>query len=199
MACAAGPTLVSPAADPGTLVIVSRRRSRSGDGTMPCDGRASRRVAWITSWSMAKKILLDVDPGIDDAVALCLALFDPQLEVVAVTAVGGNVRPEQATRNVQAIIEQLDPPRWPRIGAGHHARAGPAQSRRATARGRWTGQRQVSRSPSCSTRHPSEKVICDEIRAAAGELTIVALGPADQPGSGLCPRPRPGRTWSARS
>ena len=38
---------------------------------------------------MTKKILLDVDPGIDDAVALCLALFDPQYEVVAVTAVGG--------------------------------------------------------------------------------------------------------------
>ena len=65
---------------------------------------------------MTKKILLDVDPGIDDAVALCLALFDPQLEVVAVTAVAGNVPPDQATRNVQAIIEQLDPPRWPRIG-----------------------------------------------------------------------------------
>src|SRR5262245_50574008 len=65
---------------------------------------------------ITKKVLIDVDPGIDDAVALCLALFDPQLEVVAVTAVGGNVPPEIATRNVQAIIEQLDPPRWPRIG-----------------------------------------------------------------------------------
>ena len=43
---------------------------------------------------MAKKILLDVDPGIDDAVALCMAMFNPQLEVVAVTAVGGNVQPD---------------------------------------------------------------------------------------------------------
>src|SRR5437016_772850 len=66
----------------------------------------------------AKKVILDVDPGIDDAVAICLALFDPQIEVVAVTAAGGNVPAEQATRNVQAIIEQLDPPRWPRIGVG---------------------------------------------------------------------------------
>src|SRR5471032_2983258 len=66
---------------------------------------------------ITKKVILDVDPGIDDAIALTMALFDPQLEVVAVTAVGGNTSPAQATRNVQAIIEQLDPPRWPRLGA----------------------------------------------------------------------------------
>jgi purine nucleosidase len=66
---------------------------------------------------MARKVILDVDPGIDDAMALCLALSNPDLDVVAVTAVGGNVSPLQATRNVQAVIEQLDPPRWPRLGA----------------------------------------------------------------------------------
>ncbi len=49
---------------------------------------------------MQKKVILDVDPGIDDAVAMCMAMFDPQLEVVAVTAVGGNVPPQMATRNV---------------------------------------------------------------------------------------------------
>src|SRR6185295_13544378 len=77
----------------------------------------------------AKKVILDVDPGIDDAIALCLALFDPQFEVVAVTSAGGAVPADQATRNVQAIIEQLDPPRWPRIGAGADPDAGlPAHS-----------------------------------------------------------------------
>ena len=60
---------------------------------------------------MARKVILDVDPGIDDAMALCIALFDPKLEVIAVTAVGGNCSPAQATRNVQTIIEQIDPPR----------------------------------------------------------------------------------------
>src|SRR2546421_510887 len=65
---------------------------------------------------MARKVILDVDPGISDAVAMCLALFDPRLEVVAINAVGGSVTPDVATRNVQAVIEQLDPPRWPRIG-----------------------------------------------------------------------------------
>ena len=52
---------------------------------------------------MARKIILDVDPGIDDAVALCLALCDPSLDVVAVTATGGIVSPDQSTMNVQAM------------------------------------------------------------------------------------------------
>ena len=46
---------------------------------------------------MPKKVILDVDPGIDDAMALCMALFNPKLEVVAVTATGGNVPPKLAT------------------------------------------------------------------------------------------------------
>jgi hypothetical protein len=34
-----------------------------------------------------RKVIIDCDPGIDDAVALALALFDPRVEVLAVTAV----------------------------------------------------------------------------------------------------------------
>ena len=125
---------------------------------------------------MAKKILLDVDPGIDDAVTLCQALFDPAIEVVAVTAVAGNVPAEQATRNVQAVIEQLDPPRWPRIGEATAPNFGlptrPFSPHGADGLG--NAQFQVSE---LQHRHPSEKLICDEVRAAPGEVTIVALGP----------------------
>jgi purine nucleosidase len=125
---------------------------------------------------MAKKILLDVDPGIDDAVTMCLALFDPQIEVVAVTPVAGNVPAEQATRNVQAVIEQLDPPRWPRIGVATMPEGGlPVRTPGPHgADGLGNCQFQVSE---LQHRHPSEKLICDEVRAAPGEVTIVALGP----------------------
>ena len=124
---------------------------------------------------MARKILLDVDPGIADAVALCLALADPRLEVVAVTATGGIVSPDQATRNVQALVEQLDPVRWPRLGA-----ADPDQMLRTD------GHELCGRDGFCGAdmrvaelhhQHPSVKVIADEIRAAPGDLTIIAGGP----------------------
>ncbi|MGQ9576649.1 MAG: nucleoside hydrolase [Thermoguttaceae bacterium] len=125
---------------------------------------------------MQKKVILDVDPGIDDAMAMAMALFDPGLEVVAVTAVGGNVPPQQATRNVQAIIEQLDPPRLPRVGAASAPDRGlPVDSRHLYGvDGLGDVGLQVAE---LRTQHPSEKIICDEVRAAPEAVTIVALGP----------------------
>jgi inosine-uridine nucleoside N-ribohydrolase len=126
--------------------------------------------------SMARKLIIDTDPGIDDAVALTLALFDPRLEVVAVTAVGGNVPPEIATRNVQVILEQLDPPRWPRVGSASEPDGGlPTDARHIHgADGLGNSGFDVSE---LQHRHPADKVICDEVRAAPDEVTILALGP----------------------
>lgn len=53
------------------------------------------------------KILLDCDPGLDDALALVLAHGDPGLELVAVTTVGGNVPLEGTTRNSLQLREYL--------------------------------------------------------------------------------------------
>ncbi|GIW78242.1 MAG: nucleoside hydrolase [Gemmatales bacterium] len=66
---------------------------------------------------MPRKIAIIADPGIDTAFALTLALFDPELEVLGIGATAGNIGYEQATRNVQIVVEQIDPPRWPRLGA----------------------------------------------------------------------------------
>ncbi len=95
--------------------------------------------------NMARKVILDVDPGIDDAMALCWALLSPRLDVVAVTAVAGNCAAAQATRNVQAIIEALDPPRWPRIGRRQRPRGRPADPRAGPLRARRPGRRQSGR------------------------------------------------------
>lgn len=123
-----------------------------------------------------RKIILDVDPGIDDALAMTLALFDPRIEVVAVTAVGGSVSPEQATRNVQTIIETLDPPRWPRVGAATAPdRPLPADNAHIYgADGLGNADFPVSQ---LHHKHLSVKVIADELRTAPEEVTIVAMGP----------------------
>jgi len=124
---------------------------------------------------MPRKVILDVDPGIDDALAMCLALADPRLEVVAVTATAGNVSAEQATRNVQAIVEELDPPRWPRIGAASVRTPLPADGTQLH------GTNGLGDVPlnvaELVHQHPAEKVICDEVRAAPSDVTIIALGP----------------------
>lgn len=54
---------------------------------------------------MAKKIILDCDPGHDDAVAILLALGNPEIEIVGITTVGGNQSLEKVTYNARAMFE----------------------------------------------------------------------------------------------
>ena len=125
---------------------------------------------------MPRKVIIDCDPGIDDAVALTLALFDPRLEVVAVNAVAGNVPAERATLNAQAIIERLDPPRYPRLGSATAAEDVPYIDCRQLHGPDGLGGSGLPVSQ-LARQHPAEKLLSDEIRAAAGEVTIICLGP----------------------
>jgi inosine-uridine nucleoside N-ribohydrolase len=54
------------------------------------------------------KILLDCDPGHDDAIALLLALASPEVELVGVTTVHGNQTVEKTTANALKLLEFVD-------------------------------------------------------------------------------------------
>lgn len=56
---------------------------------------------------MARQLLLDCDPGLDDALALLLAHGDPAIELVGVTTVGGNVALREVTDNALRLREYL--------------------------------------------------------------------------------------------
>lgn len=57
---------------------------------------------------MGKKIIMDCDPGTDDAIAICLAAaYDQELELLGITTVSGNQGIEKVTRNALAIREFL--------------------------------------------------------------------------------------------
>ncbi|MFN3650556.1 MAG: nucleoside hydrolase [Armatimonadota bacterium] len=49
-------------------------------------------------------VIIDTDPGVDDALALLLAGASPELDVLAVTTVGGNVGLDLVTENVRRIV-----------------------------------------------------------------------------------------------
>ena len=65
-----------------------------------------------------KKVMIDCDVGVDDALALILAFHSPELEVKAVTGVNGNVPLEQVFENIKKVLSLIQPPHKPIIAKG---------------------------------------------------------------------------------
>jgi purine nucleosidase len=56
---------------------------------------------------MARPVILDTDPGIDDALALAMAMRSPELRVLAITTVFGNGPVAITTRNAHHLLQRL--------------------------------------------------------------------------------------------
>src|SRR5437764_13923931 len=65
-----------------------------------------------------RPVVIDTDPGIDDALALMLALRSPELRVELITTVAGNVAVQMATANARRMLALLAPPAWPVVAQG---------------------------------------------------------------------------------
>ena len=57
---------------------------------------------------MKKKVIIDCDPGIDDSLALILALNSPELEIVGITTVSGNVKADQGAKNALKVLKIMN-------------------------------------------------------------------------------------------
>lgn len=56
---------------------------------------------------MKRKVIIDCDPGIDDSLALLLALNSPELDVMGITIVSGNVPANQGAKNALKVLKLL--------------------------------------------------------------------------------------------
>ena len=56
-----------------------------------------------------KKMILDLDTGVDDALAISYALGSPEIELIGITGTYGNVLVEQGVRNALAVTDLLGP------------------------------------------------------------------------------------------
>lgn len=66
---------------------------------------------------MQKSVLIDTDPGVDDALALLLALNSDRLQVKAITTVSGNVDVQTATNNLYRVLQHVSGP-YPVLAQG---------------------------------------------------------------------------------
>ena len=55
-----------------------------------------------------RKIIIVCDPGIDDALAIMLAVNSPELEIMAITTVSGNVPSDMGAVNAKKVLKQLN-------------------------------------------------------------------------------------------
>lgn len=123
------------------------------------------------------KLLLDCDPGLDDALAILLAHGDPGLELVAITTVGGNVALDNTTRNALQLREYLGFTNVP-VAAGA---AGPlVRETKNAAEVHGVGGLGDVILPNATlpldSRHAVD-VIIETLRDAPGEINLVATGP----------------------
>ena len=124
---------------------------------------------------MPRKVVLIADPGIDTAFAVALALHDPDLDVVGLIPCAGNVSAHRACQNIHILIDQLDPPKWPRTAAALPVEYGTDGTALHGPDG--LGGTNLP----ASERHqqqPADKVLAELVRDYPRELTVLCLGPA---------------------
>ncbi|MCH7646261.1 MAG: nucleoside hydrolase, partial [Nitrospinae bacterium] len=68
-----------------------------------------------------QRLIVDVDTGVDDAIALCLAFRWPNAAVELVTTVAGNIDLDQATANTLLVLDRLGLDQIPPVARGADA------------------------------------------------------------------------------
>ena len=123
------------------------------------------------------RLILDVDTGIDDAMALLYAAASPEAELIAVTCVGGNVDARQVERNTRAVLE-LAGRRDVEVALGRERPlVRPVETTPETHGAQGLGYAELPPpARPLSDRHAVDLLI-EEVRRAPGEITLVTLGP----------------------
>ncbi|WP_017537366.1 MULTISPECIES: nucleoside hydrolase [Nocardiopsis] len=144
---------------------------------------------------MPVPVVIDCDPGVDDAVALLLALASPELAVRGVTAVAGNASLDDVVRNAGHVLDLAGAPDALPLTAGM---AGPLTRRRRERDEAIHGEGGLGGLvPAVPPRaaHPGHAVdrLAEAALAEPGGLTLVALGPLTNVAAMLARFPEAGR------
>ena len=125
-----------------------------------------------------KPVILDVDPGHDDAVALMLACGHPDLDLLAVTTVAGNVSLEKTTHNALRVLSLVGCTDVP-VGAGASE---PLERPLHTAedihgKSGLDGPEEIPEPSFEADERGAVALISDTLRASSEPVTLVCVGP----------------------
>lgn len=125
-----------------------------------------------------KKVIIDTDCGVDDALALILALKSPELAVEAITTVSGNVHVDKVIPNVFKVLKALELDDHPCVARGADRPIKRELIKAESVHGK-DGLGDVP-SPPPETNvdsRPGWQVICDLARAYPKQITLITIGP----------------------
>ena len=121
-------------------------------------------------------VILDTDPGVDDAIAILMALACPELNVIGLTTTAGNVPLARATRNALAILEHVGRTEIPVFKGA----ARPVRGRYAYARHVHSASGLTRRLPDptiAPSETPAVSFLAQSLLDNPGEIAVIALGP----------------------
>ncbi|MCU1475526.1 MAG: nucleoside hydrolase [Subtercola sp.] len=123
------------------------------------------------------KVLIDTDPGMDDAMAISLAHKSSAISIVALTAVTGNLPSDRTAANVLRVLDMLGAPQMP-VAQGRILPIGGDYPSDPFSHGS-DGLAESSFPLSRRALDPrgAAQLIVDTVNANAGEITICGLGP----------------------
>ena len=124
------------------------------------------------------RILIDTDPGIDDAMAIFYALASPELEVVGLTTVFGNAHVDTCTANAIRILDIAGRPDIPVAHGAARPLAQPFRGPAAHVHGE-NGLADIELAAPSRAPHALDAAhfIIETVMASPGEITLVPVGP----------------------
>lgn len=127
---------------------------------------------------MPKKIIFDTDPGVDDAMALLFAFASPEIEVIGVTSIFGNVFTDLGTQNALRLIEFAGHSHIPVAHGAERPLSIPFDAPAAFVHGE-DGLGNTNQPPPRGEPIPmsAAQFIVETIMANPGEITLVPVGP----------------------
>jgi inosine-uridine nucleoside N-ribohydrolase len=123
------------------------------------------------------KVVWDMDPGIDDALALILALKSPEVQVLGITTVAGNATLEMTSANARRVLEFLNTGGIPVAMGAANPLSHPLED--ALSYHGSDGLGNCGLTPPKLPLHPAKAwdFLVQSVLDAPGELTLVATGP----------------------
>ena len=155
----------------------SARRNHVGHLGGHADTPACRTVWWDGGVARTP-LVIDTDPGIDDALALLLALASPEVDLRLVTTVHGNVELAQTTENALRVLHLAGRSDVPVAVGARSSLVHPQPERAGHVHGAaGLGGVVLPPSPAAVDPRPAVTALADLLESSAEPVTVAAIGP----------------------